>query len=404
MKKIVKWFGVLIVLLALLIVAPSNALASDNAAPPWPWPAPVNFAFEITTFSGQVESLPEGIIPGDWVVDGKTVYVGFGTRFNVSPATIQVGDYVEVKAFEKQDGTLIALQILKFNPNEVKFVGTIEEIGDGYWVVGDKTVIITDETVIHGDSPDVGDYAGVLAEETDEGIVAEHIMVVDVARAVIHFPGVIRSMDEGSWVVATPAGDKSITITEDTVIEGDTPDVGDRVKVWAAITLDKELIATRIVVKDTPEEVHFKGRIQEIAEDHWVVAQQTVLITEDTVIEGDSPNVGDVADVWAKPTEDGLVGNRIVVTSLQQFSVIQGVVESQEDGVWIIDGKAVIVTDNTKIVGNPQVGDNVVAVVHAEEDGSLVAQNITIAPGGGNGEHKSPSDRPTPPGGGGRKH
>jgi predicted RNA-binding protein (virulence factor B family) len=397
MKKYAKWLGIVIVLLSLLMLLPSNALATSNHTSPWPWPTPINFAFEITTFSGEVESLPDGLVPGEWVIAGKTLYVGFGTRFNVSPATIQVGDTVQVKAFKKQDGTLIALQILKINPNEVKFVGVIEEINDSFWVVDGRTVIITDETVFHGDSPDVGDYAGVLAEETEEGLVAEHIMVVDAVRAVIHFPGVIRSMDESSWVVATPAGDKTITITEDTVMQGDEPDVGDRVKVWASVTLEEELIATRIVVTDTPSEVHFKGRIQEIATDYWIVARQMVLITEETTIEGDEPSVGDVAEVWATPTEDGLVGTRILVTSLQQFSVIQGVIESQEDDVWVIAGSSVVITIDTKIIGNPQVGDTVVAVVHTDADGIMVARNITKIPGGNSDAAPNPpAGRPRP--------
>jgi len=397
MKRYAKLLGVLLVILALIMTTSSQVMAAGNVNAPGPWPKAFKFAFGITSFSGTVESQPEEVVPGEWVIAGKKVTVGEWTRFNVLPTSIQPGDYVQVKAFESKDGELIALLIIKLNANEVRFVGVIKEINDSYWVVGEKTVLITAETEIHGGTPDVGDYAGVLAQETEEGLVAEHIVVVDAARTTVHFPGVIRSMDEGSWIIASPRTDRKVIINEETSIEGDQPDVGDRVKVWATVTPEKELIATRIIVRDTPSEVSFKGRIQEMAEDHWIVGRQMVLITPDTVIEGDDPNIGDVAEVWARPTEDGLVANRIVVTSLQQYSVIRGVVEAHDNDIWVIAGQTIKATADTKIIRNPQVGDMVVAVVHTEADGTLIARHITKVPGGDSeGAPPMPTPRPRP--------
>ena len=110
-----------------------------------------------------------------------------------------------------------------------------------------------------------------------------------------------------------------------------------------------------------------------------------------------------------KPTEDGLVGTRIVVTALNQVTVIHGVVESQTDAQWVIAGQTVMITDETRISGHPQVGDAVVAVVHEEADGTLVAYKINRvpqAPGQGDGRGsrqgqitgpKPPVTLPTPP-------
>ena len=402
MKRYIKWLGILVLLLAFLAVVPSGTSTAAPGSPgPWPWFNPNTFPFEIVNFSGQVESLPAAIVPGEWVVAGQKVEVDFNTRFNVSPATIQVGDYVDVLAVKRVDGSLVALRILKFYPNEVRFAGIINEMGDGYWVVGDKTVIITDDTLIVGDHPDVGDKAGVVADQTPDGLIGRHIAVADADR-IIQFPGVIRAMNEGSWVIATPAGDKTVILNEDTAIEGDTPDIGDRVHVWATVTTDLEVIAVRIRVTDTPSEVHFRGRIQEMGDGYWVIGRQKVLITDETSIEGDAPSVGDLAEVWAQPTEDGLVGKRIVVTALNQVSVIKGIVESQSDDLWVIDGQPVVVTDETKIAGHPQVGDAVVAVVHEEADGTLVAHNISRVPqvpgdGDGRGSRQGQITGPTPP-------
>ena len=377
MKKKNLWFIMLLAALTVVLLAPVGVFAAgrpDHGMRP----DPGDRLTEVIEFTGQVES-KDATIPGDWVIDGRTVRVTFQTQFNTNPVTIQVGDYVEVRADQQANGTLLALRIKKVQgPTEVHFTGVINEIADDYWVVDDKTVTITEQTVILGGDPDVGDIADVVANETDDGLVAKRIVVVD-ANQSVHFPGIIKEMADDVWVITTPAGDKTVAITDDTSIEGDTPDVGDRVKVWANVTADG-LVATRILVNDTPSEVHFKGRIQEMNDDSWVVAYQTVAITADTSIEGDDPNVGDIAEVWATPTADGLVATRIVVTSTTRFAIVRGAVESQSDTLWVINGHDVGVNEDTKIVGNPQVGDEVIAVVRVQDDGSLMARSIHKVP------------------------
>lgn len=378
MKKQTIWFGMMLALMAIALLTPIGAFAAgrpDHDALPAPDPEALT---TIVEFTGHVER-KDATIPGDWIIDGRTVHVSHQTHFNVSPATILIGDYVQVIAKQKPDGVLLALSIRKMqDQREVHFTGVIEEIADAQWVVDGKTVLIVESTVILGDEPDVGDIADVLANETADGLVARRIVVTPGAHA-IFFPGIIKKMAEDAWVIQTPAGEKSIKITADTVIEGDTPDVGDRVKVWANVTPDG-LIATRIHVKDAPHEVHFRGRIQEMNDDSWVVAYQTVKITEDTVIEGDEPHVGDVAEVWAAPTPDGLVATRIVVTSPTRYAIVRGVVESISDTLWVIDGREVGVNEDTKIIGHPEVGDQVIAVAQVADDGTLMARSIYKIP------------------------
>ena len=378
MKKQTIWFGMMLALMAIALLTPIGAFAAgrpDHDALPAPDPEALT---TIVEFTGHVER-KDATIPGDWVIDGRTVHVSHQTYFNVSPATILLGDYVQVIAKQKPDGVLLALSIRKMqDQREVHFTGVIEEIADARWVVDGKTVLIVESTVILGDEPDVGDIADVLANETADGLVARRIVVTPGAHA-IFFPGIIKEMAEDAWVIQTPAGEKSVKITADTVIEGDAPDVGDMVKVWANVT-PEGLIATRIHVKDAPDEVHFRGRIQEMNDDSWVVAYQRVKITEDTVIEGDEPHVGDVAEVWAAPTSDGLVAARIVVTSPTRYAIVRGVVESISDTLWVIDGREVGVNEDTKIIGHPEVGDQVIAVAQVADDGSLMARSIHKIP------------------------
>lgn len=319
----------------------------------------------------------------------------------------------------------------------VRFTGVVSEIASDHWVVADKTIAITAETIITGE-PAVGVLADVMAQQTETGLVAIRINVLATQRTA-HFPGLIKEMHENEWIITTPAGDQTVAITSDTVIEGDTPDVGDRVRVWANASEDG-LTATRLVVIDTPAEVHFRGRIQEIGDDYWVVAHQKVAITPDTTIEGEpdvgdaadvwaqptaeglvairivvidmptevhfrgriqeiaddylmvahqkvaitpdtviegEPNVGDVAEVWATPASGGLVASRIVITDIPHLTVVTGEVGSITDEVWVVDGKEVTVNEQTRIIGQPEVGDQVAVVAQIEDDNSLTALLVT---------------------------
>lgn len=319
----------------------------------------------------------------------------------------------------------------------VRFTGVVSEIASDHWVVANRTVAITAETVITGE-PAVGVLADVMAQQTENGLVAIRINVLPTQRTA-HFPGLIKEMHENEWIITTPAGDQTVAITSDTVIEGDTPDVGDRVKVWATES-ENRLMATRIVVIDTPAEVHFRGRIQEIADDYWVVAHQKVAITAETVIEGEpdvgdaaevwakptaeglvatrlvvidmptevhfrgriqevaedylmvayqkvaltsdtviegEPDVGDVAEVWATPDSEGLVASRIVITDIPHLTVVIGEIGSMTDGTWVVDGKEITVNEQTRIIGQPEVGDHVAVVAQIEDDDSLTALLVT---------------------------
>jgi hypothetical protein len=201
--------------------------------------------------------------------------------------------------------------------------------------------------------------------------------VVDIPRDV-RFHGVIAEMSEDAWVITTLVGDQTVAITEDTVIEGGDPDVGDIAKVWANVT-GEGLVANRIMVEDVPVEVHFRGEINEIGDDYWMVGMRMVMITEDTVIEGDDPDVGDIAEVWADATLDGLAATRIVVMNRPQPGIVRGTVEAIADDVWTISGIDVVTTEDTVIVGNPEVGDEVIVITNSE-DGMLVARSIHKVP------------------------
>jgi hypothetical protein len=125
----------------------------------------------------------------------------------------------------------------------------------------------------------------------------------------------------------------------------------------------------------------FKGVVKSIASDQWTIDDKVVFITSDTKIFGD-PKVGDTVVVLAKiedPPYPGMgMPSRIVAIQITKSDILppaptpvsgstftfDGVVQSTpptatQIGVWKVDGKDVIVTAQTRIVGSPKVGDPV---------------------------------------------
>lgn len=105
-------------------------------------------------FTGQVESLPDGLI-GGWVVSGRSVHVTAATRIREKKGPAAVGAIVEVDGFERPDGSVDAVKIevkSTVGGGKVNFEGIVESLPDsgliGDWMVGGRTVHVTAATRI----------------------------------------------------------------------------------------------------------------------------------------------------------------------------------------------------------------------------------------------------------------
>lgn len=193
----------------------------------------------------------------------------------------------------------------------------------------------------------------------------------------VKFEGLVEAIEESHWVVA---GQK-VLLNEDTVIEhSELAEVGAWAVVQARRQSDGSLLAQHITITrgadKPPKPVEFKGVVESISEAAWVVAGRTVLITEETVIEG-TPRVGVVARVHALQQSDGtLLATRIVIE--ERIVEFEGPIQEIGADAWVIAGHRVAVDANTAIEGMPQVG--ALAEVRAIErvDGSLLATRIEI--------------------------
>jgi hypothetical protein len=122
------------------------------------------------------------------------------------------------------------------------------------------------------------------------------------------FTGIIYEMGGSSWLI----GNRRVIVDGSTQIIG-SPAVGKSaiVDVWRIS--GGPWTATRIEVEEPEEPVFFEGIISAIGASSWVVAGQTVAITENTVITGLPPQVGLYAEVVAMPSNGLLLALSIEV-------------------------------------------------------------------------------------------
>jgi hypothetical protein len=293
-------------------------------------------------FEGRITDLPDEGLIGEWEVEttnstsrAVTFSVDENTRITPSGVRPEVGDWAKVTAVRREDGTLLALKvhIRKDNPpRPVEFRGIIERI--------------------EGDPP---------------------TMIV---------VSVLTATDAQSSLV-------EVLIDEDTRIEGELR-VDAHVKVQGLLLDNRSVLAKLIVVKYP--EVEFRGRIESIEGDVWIVAGFTVL-TADATITGATPRVGLLAEV--KGTK---VGARIVHAteievkdpSLEPVK-IRGIIAALPEtgeitGIWIItteDGNnvSVEVTADTVIDtrhGEVEIGALVRVTAVPQDTGTLLAQRIKV--------------------------
>lgn len=130
-------------------------------------------------------------------------------------------------------------------------------------------------------------------------------------------------------------------------------------------------------------DLKFTGVIHSIDPDQWVVAGQTLIITDRTMVRraGGSLEPGQWADVMARPQEGGS-WLALWVTVRPPEARLKGVVsERPVDGIglWTIAGQSILVTEETRIserLGPAEVDHWVEVYYRQQADGTLLALRI----------------------------
>lgn len=180
----------------------------------------------------------------------------------------------------------------------------------------------------------------------------------------------------GPWQIA----DRQVLVVPGTRFLPDASaiQVGDMVRVVAQRRNDV-LVAQLIAKMERPQQV-VQGRIDAIGATQWTIAGQAVLLNTETVLEGDHPDVGDLALARVERTDAGLLATRIYVHDAPppQPQPIHGKIGAIAADKWTIGELEVLIDAATIIEGDhPDVGDEAVAFVLRTQAG-LLAKRILV--------------------------
>ncbi len=296
------------------------------------------------------------------------------------------------------------------DPVEVRFIvlrGPItERPADGVigtWVIAGREVQVTEATVVstRAARSSAGDWAQVKAEmqlpDEEEGEEGDEVEgeeeegeEVSSARLVASSLSVMSSTNNGRVVgIIESIGDKDeagksiwrvsgvdVTVAGSTHIVG-TPQVGRLADVHGAMSVEEP----------ASEEVE-----DQVAEDDESEAPAVAFVAKLVVVRG-TPNLPKEERQREKEKKHSTVR-------------VEGVIESMADGAWIISGQTVQVSGATRIdekKGAAEVGASVRVLAELDEEGNLVALEITVQKAKGNpkgndwtppGQNKPEKDKP----------
>jgi hypothetical protein len=247
--------------------------------------------------------------------DNYRVIITDQTKIKGEPAE---GDIVQVKGCAQSDEVIVASEVKVHrhhdddDAGEVEFRGCITEISNNQWQVERWTVLITEDTQMKGERPQVGSKAQIEGHTNDAGqVVAEevHIRGHCEHKSLIEIEGRITEVSAGDTGQIVYIQGIPVHITDDTVKNGTSLEVG----VWAKADVILHSTPTTVLQTEATAYValrirtnrshrdenflKFAGELTHIdAENNvWTVSGWDFLINADTKIKGD-PAEGD----WVK--------------------------------------------------------------------------------------------------------
>lgn len=152
-------------------------------------------------------------------------------------------------------------------------------------------------------------------------------------------------------------------------------------------------VALRQVPSDRPMGHTFElsGIVESMAGGSWVVGGHTVRVEASTEVNG-SPAVGDLVKVEGSAASDGTLvareiqgGTAALAAPVGPEIEFVGVVSSIGASQWVIGGQPVTVAPTTEIKAGVALGASVKVHASPQSDGSLLAREIELAAGAGDG-------------------
>jgi hypothetical protein len=324
----------------------------------------------VFTISGEGEVLATGTT---WQIAGRSFLTNSSTLISGDP---QVGDWVSFEGRVQTNGSYILDQITLVRhaiDNKFSFVGTVEATGDSAWTISGRAVRVDQLTSIQT-GIEVGDSVIVEGGLAADGTFwASQISLAgdDASGLAFSFTGLVESMGDAAWSVSGI----SVTVGAETEI-AEGIEIGDIVNVTGQVSESGEWQATSITpAEEAGGEFEFSGKVEDM--DPWQVAGISFTTTDETAIE-EGIEVGDLVQVEGQILSDG-TWQATSIKRIDEPLSFEFVGEVEGIDPWVVAGVELAVDDKTEIQEDIAVGDTVKVEGRILEDGTWLAEEITLA-------------------------
>lgn len=328
----------------------------------------------------EAPSAPQFIVSGEgdvsqtgaeWVIGGQIFQTDDNTIIMGNP---QVGDFVRVTGHLLADGSRLADRIVLLQVAEngrFSLSGEVSVIDGDNWTIAGQTIGVNADTAI---DPDIVVGDRVLAEGAilpDGTLLAAQVTAVpDLDSFPFQFTGVVQAMADNAWLISGHV----VALTAETAVDGDI-EVGDLVSVSGVILADDTWEAHQITaVEDDEAQFTLSGEVDSI--DPWQVAGIGFEIRPWTVIEAGIA-VGDRVQVHGVILTDGTwvaTDITLIDETDEPFITFIGTISNMDP--LTVNGIALVLTGETQIVGNLEVGALVRVTIRLLPDGSWTVVEI----------------------------
>lgn len=295
---------------ALLLAAASASAQNRGHAVPVPFPiSGATVSGFVSAVNGSQVSLANGLVVVD--VSQATVTDDRGKN-----ATIAAGSMLF--AVMKSTTSLKAATVIVTSVPQVSLSGPVQSVDTSagtFQVLG--LTIHTDANTSIGGSRSIrrlsdivnGDVVAIQANAAGGALVASSILVFAPAPqatpTLLH--GTVKNIGADSWVITdSRRGDVTVTVNAQTKILG-APKVGDTVDVLANVDSANNFVAISISLSPVSNALHFTGTVKQINSTFWVIGP-SVGLGPDRIVQVNSntkivgdPKVGDRVDVVLDP-------------------------------------------------------------------------------------------------------
>lgn len=253
-------------LIPLVMLASAAALAQNRGrAVPIPIPIPgATVSGIVTAVNGTNVMLANGLITVD--VSQATISDDRGARATIAPGSL-------IFAILKSSTSLQASSVVVTTLPQVTLSGAVQSVSPGAGTLQLLSVTIhIDANTSFGGSHNVRSLSDIVANDVVQvqanvvgsSIIASSILVFSVTPQPLptFLHGTVKSIGADSWVITdSRRGDTTVLVTAQTKILG-SPKIGDTVDVLAKIDSANNFVAISISVSPQPTQLHITGIVK----------------------------------------------------------------------------------------------------------------------------------------------